>query len=325
VTRRTHKALGDGSNTTRRGAPLPAEWDGCACRPGYNAPVGSLARAMFLGLTIAAALAGCRGILGIEPLAAEVPGDAASDDAVAPDVATDAAPDVDAGPPYCTTLSPAPQFCADFDEEDFERGWDNDTHAGIPDPGEIGGGMLSADRKVFLSKPASLLVQTGYKLSTTGNLAAIVVKSVPSTSRLTLQFDLWVDEIDVTATAGVTVAGLDYANDGDIEVFLDSDGLELAVQGPDPDAGPISVQHVVTPFPTGMWTTIELIVSTLPTTGQPGGWVNAECAGGSATAALPLLIENRIAPSFQVVLGSSPGGPVGPFQANVDNVRMYWK
>jgi hypothetical protein len=293
--------------------------------------VGSLARALSLGLTIAGVLAGCRGILGIEALPEEVPGDAAIGDAAVADVATadvgaGDVVEVDTGPSYCETLSPAPQFCADFDEGNFELGWDNDTDAGIPDPGEIGGGsMLSADRMVFVSKPASLLVQTNYKLSSTGNLAAIVVKTVPSTSRLTVEFELYVDadQLDVMGS-GVTVAGLDYGNDGDIEVFLDSDGLELALYGPDPDAGATTVQHV-TPFPSGMWTTIELIVSTLPTAGQPGGWVNVECAGGSATVALPLLIENRVAPTFLVVLGSSPGGPVGPFRANFDNVRMYWK
>jgi hypothetical protein len=278
-----------------------------------------------MGLTITGVLAGCRGILGIEPLPGEVSGDAGAGDAAAADAgATDAL--VDSGPSYCKTISPVPRFCADFDERNFELGWDNDTDADIPDPGEIGGGTLSADLKVSLSKPASLLVQTPYKLSNAGNLAAIVVKTVPSTSRLQLEFELQVDSADLSVMGtGITVAGLDYGNDGDIEIFLDSEGLELAVEGTDPDAGPISVQHVGS-FPVGTWTSIQVIVSTVPAAGQPGGWVNVESeAGGTATAALPLLIENRIAQTFLVVLGSSPGGPVGAFQANFDNVRMYWK
>jgi hypothetical protein len=287
--------------------------------------VASPARAAFLGLALTGVVAGCRGILGIDALPAEVPADAGSDDAPSADVATDAVPGVDAGPPYCATLSPAPQFCADFDEPDFEVGWANDTDAGIPDPGEIGGGTLSADRKVFLSAPASLLVSTPVKLTPTGNLSAIVVKTVPPTSRFTLQFELFVDELDVTGAAGVTVAGLDFGSDGGIVIFLDTNGLELAVEGPGPDAGVGAVQHIMA-FPTGIWTSIELIVSKLATvgSGEPGGWVNVECRGGSTTAALPLLIQNRTVP-FQVVLGSSPGAPVGPFTANMDNVRMYWE
>jgi hypothetical protein len=275
-------------------------------------------------------LAGCRSILGIDPLegVGEVPGDAATSDVASADVATDGAPDADAGPRYCATLTPTPQFCADFDEADFERGWDNDTDAGIPDPGEIAGGMLSADTMRFESKPASLLVQTPYTLSATGDPSAIVVKTVPATSRLTLQFDLFVDADRLTVMGtGVTVAGLDYGKDGGIAVFLDSSGLELAIEGGAPDAGASTVQHI-TAFPTGMWTTIEIIVSKVPAADQPGGWVSVECgggcAGGTATAPLPLLIENSLASSFLVLLGSLPGGPVGAFEANIDNVRMYW-
>ncbi len=292
--------------------------------PRYNARVASPARAAFLGLAITGVVAGCRGILGIDALPAQVPADAGSDDAPSADVATDAVPGVDARPPYCATLSPTPQFCADFDEPDFEVGWANDTDAGIPDPGEIGGGTLSADRKLSLSAPASLLVSTPAQM-TTGNISAIVVKTVPATSKLILQFELYVDKLDVMEAAGVTVAGLDFGNDGDIAIFLDKNGLELAVEGPGPDAGVAAVQHI-TAFPSGSWTLIELIVSKVATigTGEPGGWVNVECLGGSTTAALPLLIQNRTVP-FQVVLGSSPGAPVGPFTANMDNVQMYWE
>jgi hypothetical protein len=268
-------------------------------------------------------LAGCRGILGITPLAGDRPDGATPDAAVAdgPPVATEAAL-VEAamvereasGPTYCQKLSPPPKFCADFDEPNFEQGWNNDTDAGIPDPGEIGGGMLTVDKNNYRSPPASLQAETPSQFDPGGHTAAIVLKAVPATSNLIVQFEVFVSMLDVSPTGGITIAGLYYQSGTGVAVYLDANGLEVQVVEADVDAGTL---QRVSSFPTGVWTTVELHVN------KTTGVLDVTTPTGGATSPLPLLIENDI-DGLDVVLGSSPTGPVGGFTADFDNVAMYW-
>jgi hypothetical protein len=119
-------------------------------------------RVALIASVLAAAAYGC-GSSDDNPVA--VPGDDASDgnDGLAPapppppappgdggtDSGRDAASDAEGGPPFCSALSPAPKFCADFDDADPTSHWDQVTVLG-------GISTLAIDTTISTSSPASL-------------------------------------------------------------------------------------------------------------------------------------------------------------------------
>jgi hypothetical protein len=285
--------------------------------------VGGLAKLVIFTVSVAGGLGGCRGILGIEPAPGEPPAEAsmeASTDAAIEEAADVDARPADAGPPFCTSLSPQAEFCADFDEPhtDFESGWDNDTDAGIPDPGVSGCGMLQVDTKKFRSWPASVLVSTPDVVSSSGEVNATLLKTIPLMTKLTVQFDIFVDTLILSKGAGtIIIAAVDYGDTGAVTLFLDAGGLELSV-----DPVPGTEETLLANVPTGTWTTVKLEVST--SGGGSDGTAYAASSGFNASASVPATYFQSSSQPVRVILGASAGGPVGMFAANIDNVAMYW-
>ncbi|HEY8075068.1 MAG TPA: hypothetical protein VIF62_13185, partial [Labilithrix sp.] len=93
------------------------------------------------------------------------PGD---DDAAPPDGGTDAHEGgIDAGPPFCASLSPAPKFCDDFDDLDpMTKKWDQQVFL-------TGISSLAIDETQSTSAPASLLFQTMARPSGEGAVASV--------------------------------------------------------------------------------------------------------------------------------------------------------
>ena len=83
------------------------------------------------------------------------------------DAPTDAPQDVDgAGPPFCATQSPAPKFCADFDDPNPGAAWTTKTE--VPNNSTVG-----IDTTVSKSGPASLRGESRALLATEPGNAAL--------------------------------------------------------------------------------------------------------------------------------------------------------
>jgi hypothetical protein len=285
-------------------------------------------------------LVGCRGVLGIEPLPG-IRADAGAADRDVPDATRDAPVEAaptdatteatpDAGPTFCSTVpSPPPGhhvLCSDFDEaqDGFESGWDNADQD--PDPGDINGGVLATDAKLHWSAPRSLLATTPETVSSTADVSAILLKTIPGSGSsvlgsLVLEFELYVEELDIPSSGPssgyILVSSVDYGVGGVI-LYLDSAGLEFEI-APQLDV----VHHVLVPFPTGQWVKVTLLIEDAPTDGGPDGWAYVDCAGNDANSTLPAAFQ-QVSGDLRVTLGSSAIGPVGAFKANYDDVVLGW-
>jgi hypothetical protein len=288
-------------------------------------------------IPLLAACAGCRGVLGIEPLPgirADASsdqdvidaGEAASAEASESDGAKDG--DKDVGAPFCSAFGSPPAgrhvLCSDFDEAEanFESGWDNADQT--PDPGAINGGVLRLDGDLHWSAPRSLSVMTPENLSSTADVSAILLKTIPGSGAkvagsLVLEFELYVQKLDIPSGLSggyIVLVAADYGAGG-VVLYLDSAGLEFEV-APQLNV----VQHVRDPFPTGDWVKVTLLVENAPSDGGADGWVHVDCAGNSASSSLPAVFQQ--VKDLRVTVGASAIGPVGAFTANYDNVVLGW-
>lgn len=258
------------------------------------------------------AVAGCRGIIGVEdrPLLT----DGGVEDASAADV-TDETANVSA---FCTSLTPPPGFCDDFDVLPFVAKWDNAFTR--PDPGVGGGGVLEPDTVHFLSPPRSALLQTPPIISGGGNALAWLISSVPKALRtldvfvaIRIDTEFFPDGVGHTALLGVT-----FPAHGSAELRRFRDGNFLYVGDGVSGASTPSVQ----PFPVGVWRSLEMRF-VFDTAGGPNGVVRTYVDGlpnGSA-----LLPPGYYSADEYPRITVGPGivyGPIGEFRMNADNVAL---
>ncbi len=253
----------------------------------------------------------CRGILGVDDLPPLATGDAGFD-------ADGLDAPIESGARYCSTLSPAPQLCADFDGDGpYGEGFDNGTQN--PDPGAQKGGTLALDTTSSRSGPASLFLQTPSVLQSSDAAAAILLKTLPSvTPRLAVAFDMLVDTEDIPSGNGfVILAAVDFGIGA--AIFLrDARGPAISVA---PDGLTV---HLSSRFPVGAWRTVELTIVNAPVDGGTDGLVigGVDGAKGGSTA-LPAKYQT-VTTKPHLTIGPSAGGPAGAFKAHVDNVRVYY-
>jgi len=125
--------------------------------------------------------------------AADAPGEGARPDAAATGDAASGADAFDAGASFCASLSPAPTFCDDFDEDaSLASDW---TYFSI-NPADAG--SVVVDTAAYVSPPASLAAQVGPGTSNTAGLVAQVTKQflTPATASAHLEYRLRIDSID---------------------------------------------------------------------------------------------------------------------------------
>jgi hypothetical protein len=289
-----------------------------------------LALACFAGATA------CRQVLGIEPLPGESL-DAGSDrsavDATNKADADDGDVARDAGPGFCKSLSPPPPgtevLCSDFDESPrlFESGWCNDDSE--PDPGEVNGGLLALDDMFYRSYPRSLRVSTTANVSSTsieeGILLTTIQGSGPSViGSLVLEFDLRVDEFDTGSSGFIDLVGMDFTVNQGLALLFEDGGLHLVVNGRLFGLSAGTDQVVVNAFPIGIWEHVGMLVSNAPSDGGPDGWTSVSCAGMVVDASVPGAFQDIGPNQLIVTIGALSAGPIGPFQANIDNVVLRW-
>jgi len=190
-----------------------------------------------LAAAMAGALGACGSDGGVDPGSdSGVPGDDAgpdttTSDADLPDSAdanvdapTDAKTDakIDAGPSFCSTLSPAPKFCDDFDDGDAANAWNTQT--------VLGGSVLDVDNVTYASAPYSLGIATPPLLNMQ-SAAALLRKTLFGTAKhSTLSFSTYFMTSPVVTKGSLAIATLDVSLDHFFTLHLrDSpqDGVSL--------------------------------------------------------------------------------------------------
>lgn len=269
-------------------------------------------RRALLGLVLG--VGACRAVLGIDDRPVLDP------DAGAP-AAEDAAPE--AGPSYCDGLSPAPLFCADFDEGSLERGWENDGKT--PDPGAFGGGVIEEDTTVFRSAPRSVAFGVPARVTSTSTSAAFLLTRapfVPSAIRLDVDLRVATEDMPSNPSGRVILASIHFAPAGDVIVFRDALGTALGLL--DDTAGGGTTAAFSERIAVGTWRTLTIHVANMPTDGGPDGWANAAVDQiVAATLRLPATFQKVTQPPTISVGVPLARGPMGAFRVNVDDVRVY--
>jgi hypothetical protein len=263
-----------------------------SCRPALAA--------LLLGGAVC--VAACRGVLGIDEDRPSID----TPDAVSPD--SDAATTDSERPlnPYCSTLAPPAQRCADFETGDLFTGWDNENK--VPNPGLQGGGafeeLLELDgRKLLARTPA--LVGTGPHASAT---LLYTIPSVPR--RISLRAKLNVLTEDIPAGELVVMA-LTFGDEGAVLVYRDREGSAIAVV-------PDGLGAHFPAWAAGAARTIGIVVGT-----GTGAFARASLDGSwSPELALPAHFGN--ARQVYVAVGPSADAPMGAAKISIDDVALYW-
>ena len=276
-------------------------------------------RAIFAALVATFIAAGCRGLLGIEErdLLAEGGTTEAGDEA---------APE-EAGLPsssYCDTLSPKPLFCADFDDGVLARGFENEDKT--PDPGEFGGGLIARDTVTWKSRGASAKLSLPSLLTGTSGASAFLLKpftTIPSALRVDFDVRVATEYMPPKTAGNVILATLHFVPTCSIELVRDSVGTALAVYV-GKSGTRTSVVTVSQPFPVGVWKRVTMFVHADADAGSGSGIAEVSIENiPAASAPIPTTFPTP-ATQLNVSVGAVYGhGPTGPFEANIDNVRIY--
>jgi len=171
--------------------------------------------------------------------------------------ALDAGPDVkvDAGPPFCSALSPAPKFCDDFDDGDLSDDWDF-TNVILPS-------TLVLDTATFASAPASMHVQTK-TLAAMQNGPAHLRRTIFATAvHPRLSFSAFYASTSITSGA-VAIASLDVSLSHFFTLYLrdaPGDGTSDPAVVLEEIDGSATIRHVLPKAPpAGVWTRIGIDV-----------------------------------------------------------------
>ncbi|HEX8790803.1 MAG TPA: hypothetical protein VF765_07610 [Polyangiaceae bacterium] len=222
------------------------------------------------GCTFLAPLGGLEGSGGggdaaaetLDEVAPEAMGDGAAEGAsdasdAAADSATHAEAEADAPPaPFCTSLSPQPALCADFDEGAF--------NTGFPVLSEPASGDVGSDGQYSVSAPNSLYAKIAQGDAIANTFAYVERTFTSSAKGADFAFDIRPVSITANASAVTAKIGLDLGlptehtlglvlstTDRIEESFFESDGGEVFLEHDFAGA----VMQV------GQWTRIDIVLS----------------------------------------------------------------
>lgn len=264
--------------------------------------------ALALALPILLGVAGCASLWGI----GELPG-------LVTDGGADASGDakVDAGPRFCTTILPKPDFCADFDDDETPvlSGFDNGLVT--PDPFMTGGATITDERATFLSGPRAAAISLPQLFAGHAASAALVRSFETPPRSLLLEFAMRIDTEefpDPTHTIGVAILSFPK---GQLGVFRTETGLALRYSD---DASTERIAKSSVNVPVGQWRRIGLVVVDRDT---DKGTVALEIEGAQA-AELPLgtTFTTESGRTYLGVGGIGAEGDFGAFKLTIDNLWM---
>lgn len=269
--------------------------------PRSAAGIARIARVAGIAMIAGAVCGGCRAVLGID-------GDRPVLDAA--EAGPQEAP-VEAGSaalnPFCSTLSPAAQRCADFEEGDPFAGWDN---AGkVPNPGASGGGSFE---ELVEADGRKLLARTPAVLGSGGKAAAVLLYTMPSLApRISVRADLKVITEDIPGAQQLVVMSIVFGDEGAVVVYRDKDGSAVAVV-------PDGLAARFPAWPAGAVRSIGIVVGT-----GANAFTRASVDGSwGPELALPAHFAKAQKP--RIVLGPSVAATMGEAKISIDNVAIYW-
>jgi len=275
----------------------------------------------FLLASITTLLA-CRGVLGIEQ---DPPVEAKIEDA--PALPTQEA---EPAPRFCQSADPKPDFCADFDGEEAQIGDGFYNARRKPNPGEHGGGKMSADDALFTSGPRSARFAIPPLLGETSMASAFLVYELTEPPEsTTIKLDLRIDTESIPEGKGrVTLVNLNFgAGVGAITVFRDAAGTNLEVYD-DRDKGNPKRALFSQAIPIGQWRTLSLLVHNYKIADKVDGPTDGEVIAvlGGPVAKLPIPSTFRRSEMLpRLDLGAlTARGPMEEMRLNIDNVRILY-
>lgn len=260
-----------------------------------------------LALPFLIGVGGCASIWGIGDLPSLVT-DAGTD-------ASDAT--VDAGPRFCTTLMPTPDFCADFDDDaaPILSGFDNGLLS--PDPFMTGSATITDDRTGFLSAPRAASIALPQLFAGRTASAALVRSFEAPPKSLLLEFAMRIDTEefpDPQRTIGIAILSFPK---GQLGVFRATTGLVLRYND---DGTTERIAKSSVSVPVGQWRRIGLIVVDRDT---DKGSVSLEIDGAQAAElALGSVFTVESGRTYLGVGGIGAEGNFGAFKLTVDNLWM---
>lgn len=261
-----------------------------------------------LTLPLALAMAGCASLWGIGDLPSLV-----TDGGV--DAAIDAP--VDAGPRFCSTLTPKPDFCADFDDESepLLAGFDNGQAS--PDPFMTGGATIEDGRTTFFSGPRAATITVPALIDPHKAAAGLVRSFAAPPKSLLLEFAMRIETEEFPdPSRNIGLVLLTFPK-GQIAIFRDSGGIFLGMT--DDVASEKKAKSTVA-VPVGQWKRIGLVVVDRDT---DHGTVAMEVDGTQA-AELPLgtIFVSEVGRTYLGIGALGATGNLGVFKVAVDNVWM---
>jgi hypothetical protein len=233
-------------------------------------------------------------------------------------VADATSPDSAPGP-YCTSLSPAPLFCDDFDEGALAAPWDQlaDTS-----------GAETLNTAEYVSAPYSMLVSVDPDAAVTaidvaGYKSFTAKQGVAGTATAT--FDIRINAADESSASDAIVGAIQLWNgsaywDLELEVFYASSTHDFSVSMSEDD-GTSYVQHAATAhLAMDAWTRVTLAV-VLPA--GAGGATTATMAFSGTTVASATVHVSTNDPIPEILIGTTYATPAaGGWSVAYDNVTF---
>jgi hypothetical protein len=266
-------------------------------------------------------------------------------DADAGDDASDASQDAPAPLPFCTTTSPAPAFCADFDQGDLKAGWRNEGLTS--DPSVTAGNAILADdpAKSFDGTRAVAMDFPAKKAGGTPGQAVLIkqIDQFRAGTSIIIRMEARIDTSPPTSALGFTMVAFGFGDNGALGGFLlvrdiSYDALAVAIGGAPGDIA------LFPSLPSNKWMNLSFEVLTKGIAGgscaPDGGTAPPGDGGGEGgtgfSPAVNLIVDGSpvacvtLPDSFATATkatftigGLGATAPVEAFHVAFDNVTLY--
>jgi serine/threonine-protein kinase len=215
--------------------------------------------------------------------------------------------------PFCTTVSPKPDFCADFEGPEYRAGFYNADKT--PDPGENGGGTIRL-RPAQNGESAVAEMTSPPLAAATNKASAMLIAELAPIRYATITLKLRVDaEKFLDEKAVAMLFQLDFGKAGAITISRKQAGMQLSVyDGPSSAKAPFAM-----PIPVGKWQSLKILVRNYAVTDDGRGEIEVMADGVAATLPLPASIQGYDKPRLDLGVVAAKG-PQDTFRVQYDDV-----
>jgi hypothetical protein len=265
----------------------------------------------------------CRSILDLDERPSLPPPEA---DASEPP--TDAGTTPDVGPRFCSTVTPKPEFCADFEGPSLKEGFENEST--VPDPGISNGGAITPQLRDPHGGLRAARFAVPTLLTPDDEAAAFLYAFAPiRAKKLLVKLSLRIDTESFVPDAGgiAILCSLEFGRDvGRIWISRTAKGMRLSVF----DAlKSVQEMEFSAPFPAGVWKTITILLSNYPLdagapdgSGADFGEVSVVVDGPVAKLPVPASYQSIVLDPTLHIGTLLARGPMGALEVSMDDVWM---